>query len=192
MTPEQTGDVLAKAAAFDQRTVGVSDVLAWHEAIGELDFADALAAVTRFYTMVTERRMMPGDLHQLVAEIERERRRESRLAIEAAQTPETDPRPLADRSPEIREFVDQVRGVLPEGDPDKLHPRAAHWRREQAVHHEREAEPNAFFDPALATPVADWQASSHKPEGCWWEDERARERHAAQELAKAGRLRASA
>lgn len=192
MTPQDTARVLAKAAAFDQRTVGDTDVLAWHDAIGDLDAADALAAVTGFYREVTERRLMPGDVRTLVAEIERDRQREQRRRerapeIQAIESYATDPRPLTDRRPEIREFIASVREVLPDGDPDALHPRAAYWRREQAVHRDRTSEPNPAFDPTMA-PV-DWQASTAQPEHCWWEDERARERHAQIELAKANRLR---
>src|SRR5690606_17919177 len=39
----------AKIAAFDHRTVGESDVLAWHQTIGDLDPLDALDAVAAHY-----------------------------------------------------------------------------------------------------------------------------------------------
>jgi hypothetical protein len=58
MTPGDVGRVLAKAAAFDQRTVGEADVLAWIEVIGDLEAADALEAVSRHYAE-TDRRLMP-------------------------------------------------------------------------------------------------------------------------------------
>lgn len=82
MTPADVAKVLAKAAAFDQRTVGEADVLAWYEVIGDLDVADALAAISRHYREHAER-VMPADVIRIVAEIERERRREARLAREA-------------------------------------------------------------------------------------------------------------
>jgi hypothetical protein len=61
MTPEDVIDVLAKAAAFDQRTVGQADILAWHEILQKLDRDDALAAVTRHYAESRER-LMPADV----------------------------------------------------------------------------------------------------------------------------------
>jgi len=189
MTHGDTARILAKAAAFDQRTIGESDVLAWHEAIGDLDAADSLAAVARFYATVVDRRIMPGDVRVLAGEIQRERRRVSRLAIEAAEESPVDPRPLQDRGPEIRGFVGRVRSVLPEGDPDKLRYGTAYWRREVAIHRERDETPNPLFDPVMAAPVADWEASTGRPVRCWWQDEAARERHSVEELAKAGRLR---
>jgi len=181
--------VLSKAAAYDGRTIGDSDVLAWHEAIGDLDAADSLAAVARFYGVVVDRRLMPGDVRILVSEIEREYRRDRRLALAAAATGHaTDATPLADRSAEIRAFVGQVRDVLPDGDPDALRYGTRYWRREQAIGRERSEEPNPRYDPSLAAPIADWQSATGAPERCWWEDDTARERHAVQELAKAGRL----
>ena len=189
MTPQDVGRLLAKAAAFDQRTVGDVDVLAWCEAIGDLDAADALAAVSRFYATVTERRIMPGDVRTLAAEIDRERRRQQREAIEAEQRPALDDRPLTDRRREIRDFVEQVRSVLPDTDPDVLRPRAAYWRREHAIHHDRpDEEPNPDFDPSMTVPV-EWERSKYPPRGCWWQDESRRERHAFELLAEAGRLR---
>src|SRR5262249_11168677 len=49
MTPEQVGAVLGAAALRDNRPVGPADVMAWLEDIGDLDPADALAAVSRHY-----------------------------------------------------------------------------------------------------------------------------------------------
>lgn len=74
MTPEDIVDVLTKAAAFDQRTVGEADVLAWHEVLHRLDLADALAAVSRHYTESRER-IMPADVVRLVRAIREERAR---------------------------------------------------------------------------------------------------------------------
>lgn len=188
MTPNDIGQLLAKAAAFDQRTVGDVDVMAWFEAIGDLDTADALTAVSRYYGTVTGRRLMPSDVRMLADEIRRERHRAKRLAIEAAAAHPADDRPLTDRRPEIRAFVAEIRDALPDSGPDVLRPRAAHWRQEHAVHRDRpDATPNPDYDPALGTPV-DWQRPAGKPEPAWWEDPAARERHAVEELARAGRL----
>jgi hypothetical protein len=61
MNVTETASVLAKCAAFDRRTVGDTDVLAWHQAIGDLDVLDALDAVTAHYQQET-RWLMPSDV----------------------------------------------------------------------------------------------------------------------------------
>jgi hypothetical protein len=151
MTPADVARVLAKAAAFDQRTVGSADVAAWYEAIGDLDAGDALAAVTRHYRSA-DQRIMPSHLRQLVAEIDRERRRALREAEEAKalEAAEADRQHTEDRNAEIAAFVQQVRGVLPEGDPAVLRPRAAYWEREhRAYRRQVEGEPNPHYDPSV-------------------------------------------
>ena len=91
MTPGDTGRVLAKISAFDQRTVGDADIAAWHEIIGHLDTASCMAAVTVHYRETTHR-IMPADVRKLATDIrvrarsEHERRQR---ALEAAH-PERD------------------------------------------------------------------------------------------------------
>jgi hypothetical protein len=80
---EQVIDVLAKAAAFDNRKVGEVDVLAWHEVIGRYDVSDALAAVTRHYTE-TRDRLMPADLMRHMKTIREERSRAQKAAAPLA------------------------------------------------------------------------------------------------------------
>lgn len=83
MNHEQVIDVLAKAAAFDNRKVGEVDVLAWHEVIGRYEVADALAAVTRHYTE-TRDRLMPADLMRHMKAIREERSRAQKAAAPLA------------------------------------------------------------------------------------------------------------
>ena len=71
--------VLAKAAAFDRRTVGDADVMAWYEAIGDLDASEALAAVTRWYRDRSDW-LMPSHLREVVRQLQVEGRRAARLA----------------------------------------------------------------------------------------------------------------
>ncbi|MGA5635030.1 zinc finger domain-containing protein [Streptomyces lydicamycinicus] len=51
ITYEEAGELLGLAAARDQRTVGDSDILAWHDDLNEagITYEDARAALTRFY-----------------------------------------------------------------------------------------------------------------------------------------------
>jgi hypothetical protein len=62
MTPDETATVLAKAAAYDRRTVGRADVAAWHEALHDLDLADCLHAVTSHYQQPSPDWLMPGHI----------------------------------------------------------------------------------------------------------------------------------
>jgi hypothetical protein len=71
---EEVIDVLAKAAAFDNRKVGEVDVLAWHEVIGRYEAGEALQAVTRHYGE-TRDRLMPADLIRHIKAIREDRRR---------------------------------------------------------------------------------------------------------------------
>lgn len=105
MTPGDTARVLAKAAAYDQRTIGEADVLAWHDAIGDLDFADAMAAVTRHYRDHIER-MMPAHVRKAVAEIRAGRR-------PAIAAPEANPPDW----PAVRAMLAELRKTLPPGKP---------------------------------------------------------------------------
>jgi len=73
VTPAEVARVLAKASAFDQRTIGETDVAAWHEILGRLDYADALGAVTRHYTETRER-IMPADVIRHARSIREDRR----------------------------------------------------------------------------------------------------------------------
>jgi hypothetical protein len=84
VTPEDVIDVLAKAAAFDQRTVGQADILAWHEIVHRLEREDALEAVTRHYAESRER-LMPADVirHARAAREDRRRRELSHSAVRA-------------------------------------------------------------------------------------------------------------
>lgn len=111
MTPEQTADVLVKLAAYDQRTVGAGDVLAWHEVIGHMDLADCLAAVTAHYAS-EPRRAMPADIRRLAIDIRdtrksREHQAERRLALEAG---------VPDRSEDVKALVRAVADALPKVD----------------------------------------------------------------------------
>lgn len=70
----EMGNVLAKCAAFDHRTVGEADILAWFEAVGHLDYQLAMEAVSRFYAR-SKQRMWPIDLVEAVQAITAERSR---------------------------------------------------------------------------------------------------------------------
>jgi hypothetical protein len=72
VTPAETARLLAAAQAFDRRTVGEMDVIAWHKAIGALDFTDAVEAVARHYAESRDW-IMPSDVAAGVRAIRNER-----------------------------------------------------------------------------------------------------------------------
>lgn len=167
MTPEEIGRILAAAAARDNRTVGVTDVMAWREDIGDLDYRDALAAVSRHYRESTDR-LMPAHVRRLVAQIERDRWRAAELrryqevaASIAALTPAAPP--TRDRKAEVDALIAELRDRLPPGDPAKL--RGPAWRA-------RHAGGTRLAPPRPSTPVT--SDPTPKPE-----DHAPKEPHAA-------------
>ncbi|HEY5990451.1 MAG TPA: hypothetical protein VIV12_29290 [Streptosporangiaceae bacterium] len=61
MSPEETIDLLAIMAAYDQRTVGEADVIAWHAALADVVFEDARRSVIGHYRE-NDDRIMPSDV----------------------------------------------------------------------------------------------------------------------------------
>lgn len=113
MTLGDVARVLAKAAAFDSRSIGEADVAAWFDVIGRLDYADCLEAVRLHYSEQTTR-IMPADVKKLAVGIRdqresKQRTLERRLAIEAGPT-------TADRSDEVTALVHSVVDSLPKAD----------------------------------------------------------------------------
>jgi hypothetical protein len=129
MTPIEVGRVLVKASAFDQRTVGEVDIMAWHEILRRVEYADALEAVTRHYTETRER-LMPADVIRHARSIREDRRgkeiagRSDALALPSRY--ETD----EERNVRIKAGVTQCRDAL---GPvmDMLAARRERHRREQ-------------------------------------------------------------
>jgi hypothetical protein len=85
VTIEEAIDILKTAAAYDQRTIGKTDAVAWHAVIGDLPFADAQQAVFAYYAESRER-IMPADVRSRVKAMRRDR-----LAREVVPAPEVDP-----------------------------------------------------------------------------------------------------
>jgi len=61
MNAEETGKLLAVAAAFDQRTVGDGDIVAWQELFKDKEYAAIRQLVLQWYGTHRER-VMPSDL----------------------------------------------------------------------------------------------------------------------------------
>lgn len=144
MNATDIANVLAKAAAFDQRTVGQADILAWHEALHDLDAADALTAVTRHYAS-SEQRLMPVHVRRHATDLARERHRVAReeaerLALEATAA---DAVTVRDRSADVADLLATLRDRLGPSDPSVL--RRAEWVREERLRQRGDAVPNPHY-----------------------------------------------
>jgi hypothetical protein len=74
MTRSEIALLLGYIAARDRRTVGETDVLAWHEDLGDLDAPDTREAVRRHFRESTDY-LMPAHIRRLVRLIRDERRK---------------------------------------------------------------------------------------------------------------------
>lgn len=72
MTPDEVLDLLTLVAVRDNRTVGRTTAVVWHEDIGDLNFADCREAVGRHFRESTEW-LMPANVRRLVKAIRTER-----------------------------------------------------------------------------------------------------------------------
>ena len=181
MNAEEIGDVLAKAAAYDQRTVGSVDILAWLEVIGDLDRGDALVAVARHYRETTNR-IMPADVRRCVKAIREDRQRAKRHEVRALPSRFEDD---DDRNTRIVAGLTVAREVLPQPEPgsaEDLHLTAL--RRAKA---ERGDRPNPAKERRRRSTVLPDLYKVTK--GPWWTNRAKREQHAVTELGNAGRLR---
>lgn len=73
----ETGVVLAKIQAFDNRNVGPETMTAWQEVLEPHTLADALAAVSAYYRTNTAW-IMPAHIVERVREVEQDRTRQFR------------------------------------------------------------------------------------------------------------------
>ena len=133
MTPQEAAAVLAKAQAYDRRTVGEADILAWQEALADVDLADALAAVTAHYRESTDW-LMPAHVLRIAAHLTRERHRveretRERHAVEVDRAGRDGRDPVRDRSAAVTDMLATLRDRLGPSDPTVL--RRPEWVREE-------------------------------------------------------------
>lgn len=106
MTKAQVARLLAVCAAFDQRTSGEEDDVAWLAAIGDLDFAEARDAVIGYYQENRER-IMPSDIRQRVRDVHNARL----AAVGDIEIPEE----LADKPIEARNWLQRQKDAIAAG-----------------------------------------------------------------------------
>ena len=112
MNLEEIAAVLAKCAAYDRRTVGASDVLAWHEVLERVELADALEAVKRWYSNNRDW-IMPSDVLSITRDIVKDKPGNViELPVHRG--------PVRDHSKEIQDYVQGWRNKLPPGKPELI------------------------------------------------------------------------
>jgi hypothetical protein len=65
VTRSEAARLLAIAAGVDQRTIGDADVQAWQMVLADINFEEAVNALTAHYRATT-RRVMPADIVQRI------------------------------------------------------------------------------------------------------------------------------
>jgi len=78
MTLDETIDLLATCAAYDRRTVGKSDAVAWHAVMRDLPFEYAQEAVFAHYSESREF-IMPADVRTRVKRKQRDEAERGRI-----------------------------------------------------------------------------------------------------------------
>lgn len=153
MSPLETARILAWAAAFDRRTIGEADVLAWCEALDGVSVDDALAAVTEHYRSSTGW-LMPAHVRRHAEHLDHERRRLERENFErAALAAEAGDPTRRDRSPEVQALLDHLREQLGPGRPEAL--RRPEWlENDRRVARAGRAEANPAY--AGPPPLGGW------------------------------------
>lgn len=174
MNPGEMARVLTKAAAFDQRTIGEADVMAWYDAVGQLDYDDAMTAVSRHYATNTDR-IMPAHLRAEVLAIRNERAAQQQHEIRALPSKfEYDP----ERNERIREGIRKLaEGWGVPTDDDGSDPHVAALARARRERKSKMPEPRRRRDPS-AKPI-DLDKVTDGPE---WAKAEIRERLAVAEL----------
>jgi hypothetical protein len=161
----ETALMLAQIQAYDQRTVGESDVIAWHSLLADAPFEDCQEAVRQHYAEHTDR-IMPAHVRRLVRGMASQREMTARAtgwAPGQAGVPKDQALPevtsgerlaLSDLPAAVADLVARVRAELPEGSREALRPRAVAWEREHRAYlRVRDGEPNPSYRPDPAKSI---------------------------------------
>lgn len=106
MTPADAAELLALAAAFDRRTVGQADAMAWGAALHDMPLdPDARAAVARHFSESTEW-LTPAHVRSIRHRIRAERLGDTPPAYEPPAEPETGAEYIANRRKQLRAIGD--------------------------------------------------------------------------------------
>lgn len=190
MNLPETARLLTMIAAFNNRTIGEADVIAWQSVLPDVPLEDAEEAVRRHYAENTEW-LMPAHVRRLVRDIRTEREMTARAtgwAPGQAGVPKDRPLPEitgriadGDVSGEMRELIRELLAErFPDASREKLMPRRVYWEREHRAY-TRVAEPNPRYRPQAVRPeslgdlcVHNWSCRPERPCAAqvphWWEE----------------------
>ena len=158
MNLPETGLMLAQMQAYDQRTVGESDVIAWQALLVDAPFEDCQEAIRRHYSENTDR-IMPAHVRRLVRDIHGEREMAVRatgwaagqhgVARDDAHPEITGPIDDSNLAPVLKAKLHELLSErFPEASREKLKPRTVAWEREhRAFVRLRDGEPNPYYRP---------------------------------------------
>jgi hypothetical protein len=115
MTPADASRLLAIAAAFDRRTVGEADAVAWADALTGLDPRECAEAVRAHFRETTDY-LMPAHVRERVRVAhrqQRDRRHNERVfaEIEAAKETAIQPAVMRERVRELVEGIADQKGI---------------------------------------------------------------------------------
>lgn len=153
MNLAEVHQLLALASTLDNRRFDDATVYAWHEILGDLPYADCKAAIYAHFAESDEY-LMPVHIRRAALEAERLRRRDQRLALEAAEAEQLAIAAVSteDRSEEVKALIDDLRDKLPPSDPMKF--RRPEWVEvEKARERAAKAEPNPLYNPSVHAEV---------------------------------------
>lgn len=85
VTPGDAARLLALAAAYDRRTIGEADAVAWADVLADLDVADCAQAIREHYTISTDW-IMPAHVRRIVRRL-----RAERITRDPEDVPDADP-----------------------------------------------------------------------------------------------------
>lgn len=157
MNRAQVAELLTLITAFDRRTLGDADIVAWHSVLDDIEVTDAAEAVRRHYRTSSEW-IMPADVRRGAAEVVRERSigqwAPGQFGVPRDQAhPELPPVPFEEMPVRVQDLLRRV----PRGNWAALHPRRAAWEREQRDYRRQaDARPNPLYDPAAVEALREY------------------------------------
>lgn len=155
MNLSETARLLSMIAAYNNRTIGEADVVAWQSVLPDVPLADAEEAVRRHYAEHTEW-MMPAHVRRLVRDIAQERQAmatatgwapgQAGVPKDQAMPEISGPIEEGALTPQVRALLDSVRAMLPEGSREALMPRTVAWEKEHAAYQrQQDGQPNPHY-----------------------------------------------
>lgn len=146
--------------AYDQRTLGDTDVLAWHEALNladpPIDRDDALHAVARWHAEALDGRIRPAHVIRGAQAIAHRRAGQAKAAeVEEQRALDASTGPTADRQAQLRSVVTDIAEKLTAkygpSNPGVI--RRREWYDREQRRQRADAAPNPNYDPSRAAEV---------------------------------------